>query len=404
MRYTPKQRELMRLWQRDELSRLNLLEGSVSSGKTWISLVLWAFWVKTMPIDGLYLMCAKSLTTLKRNCLLLLQEQVGKRNFDFSIPAKEGYLFGRRVIFEGANDARSESKIRGLTLQGAYCDELTQFPEDFFAMLLSRLRVPGAKMIATTNPDNPMHWLKRNYIDRADELDFLDVIFTIDDNTELDPVYVSAIKKEYTGLFYQRFILGLWVAAGGLVYPMFSQERNVLHKEPETEGDYCVSSDYGIQNPNVWLLWRKERGTSRWICLKEDYYSGREERRQLTDSQLVDRLDAMTNGIHVKRVIIDPSAASMKAELRRRGYHTQDAHNEVKGGISDVCSMLSAGNLVFMDCCENTIEEFGAYMWDSNAVDRGEDIPLKENDHAMDAMRYFVRTMHLVKRTSERVR
>lgn len=383
MKYTPKQRELMRLWQRDELSRLNLLEGSVSSGKTWISLVLWAFWVKTMPIDGLYLMCAKSLTTLKRNCLLLLQEQVGKRNFDFSIPAKEGYLFGRRVIFEGANDARSESKIRGLTLQGAYCDELTQFPEDFFAMLLSRLRMPGAKLIATTNPDNPMHWLKRNYIDRADELDFLDATFTIDDNTELDPGYVSAIKKEYTGLFYQRFILGLWVAAEGLVYPMFSQERHVLHEEPETDGDYYVSSDYGIQNPNVWLLWRKERGTKRWICLKEDYYSGRDERHQLTDSQLVDRLDTMTDGISIRRVIIDPSAASMDAELRRRGYHTQDAHNEVKDGISDVCSMLGAGNLAFMDCCVNLTEEFGAYLWDSNAVDRGEDVPLKENDHCL---------------------
>ena len=121
--------------------------------------MLWAFWVKTMPQDGLYMMCAKSLTTLKRNCLLLLQDQVGENNFKFSLAAKEGYLFGRRILLEGANDARSESKIRGLTLQGAYCDELTQFPEDFFAMLLSRLRMPGAKLFATTNPDSPMHWL-----------------------------------------------------------------------------------------------------------------------------------------------------------------------------------------------------------------------------------------------------
>lgn len=402
MRYTPKQRELMRLWQRNELSRLNILEGSVSSGKTWISLVLWAFWVASMPTDGLYLMCAKSLTALKRNCLLLLEEQVGRSNFTFSVSAKEGYLFGRRVVFEGANDARSESKIRGLTLQGAYCDELTQFPEDFFAMLLSRLRMPGAKLIATTNPDNPLHWLKKNYINRADELDFLDVAFTIDDNTELDPEYVSAIKREYTGVFYQRFILGLWVAAEGIVYPMFSDDRHVLKEEPETEGDYYVSSDYGIQNPNVWLLWRKERGTKRWICLKEDYYSGRDERRQLTDSQLVDRLDAMTDGIYVKQVIIDPSAASMKAELQRRGYHTRNADNDVLNGVSDVCSILGSGNLAFMESCENAITEFGSYLWDSGAVDRGEDVPLKENDHAMDAVRYFVKTMQLVRREKQR--
>lgn len=400
--YTPKQRELMKLWQGNQLCRINLLEGSVSSGKTWISLVLWAFWVATMPDDKLYLMCAKSLTTLKRNCLILLQELVGEKNFTFSVSAKEGYLFGRRVLFEGANDARSESKIRGMTLQGAYCDELTQFPEDFFAMLLSRLRVPGAKLIATTNPDNPYHWLMLRYIKRAEQLDFLDIKFTIDDNTTLPKDYVENIKREYTGVFYDRFILGKWVAADGLIYPMFDKGRHVLKEEPATEGEYYVSSDYGIQNPNVFLLWRKECGTKRWICLREDYYSGRDERRQLTDSQIVDRLDAMLDGIMPKRIIIDPSAASMKAELRRRGYHTQDAQNDVLNGISDVCSMLGSGNLVFTEKCKNTIAEFGSYLWDSDAVDRGQDSPLKENDHAMDAIRYFVKTMYLVRRSNKR--
>lgn len=237
VRYTEKQLELMRMWQHNELRRINLLEGSVSSGKTWISLVLWAFWVKTMPIDGLYLMCAKSLTTLKRNCLLLLQEQIGESNFTFSTSAKEGNLFGRSILLEGANDARSESKIRGLTLQGAYCDELTQFPEDFFTMLLSRLRLPKARLFATTNPDSPMHWLKLDYIDRAEELDFLDVKFAIDDNTELDPEYVYNIKREYVGVYYDRFILGNWVLAEGLIYQDFADNTN----------------DYLIDDPEKWL-------------------------------------------------------------------------------------------------------------------------------------------------------
>lgn len=190
----------------------------MSSGKTWVSLVLWAFWVKTMPDTGLFLMCAKSITTLKRNCLLLLQDLVGESNFVFSTSSKEGMLFGRRIILEGANDIRSESKIRGLSLQGAYCDELTQFPQDFFAMLLSRLRLPGAKLIATTNPDTPRHWLKTEYIDRAEELDFLDVKFLIDDNTTLPPDYVESIKREYVGVYYERFIKGRWVIAEGLIY------------------------------------------------------------------------------------------------------------------------------------------------------------------------------------------
>ena len=134
----------MELWRTKKLQRINLLEGSVSSGKTWISLVLWGFWLATMPQNQLYLMCGKSLTTLKRNCLIPLEGLFGQSNFSFSTSAKEAYLFGRRILLEGANDARSEGKIRGLTLQGAYCDELTLFPKDFFVMLLSRLRVPGA--------------------------------------------------------------------------------------------------------------------------------------------------------------------------------------------------------------------------------------------------------------------
>lgn len=235
----------MRIFRKGKLKRINLLEGAVSSGKTWISLVLWAFWIKTMPQDKLYLMCAKSLTTLKRNCLLLLQELVGERNFTFSIQAKEGYLFGRLVLFEGANDARAESKIRGMTLQGAYCDELTQFPEDFFTMLLSRLRVPGAKLIATTNPDNPHHWLMEQYIKRADEIDFLDVKFTIDDNTTLPPDYVESIKKEYVGVYYDRFISGLWVTASGAIYRIFIDN----------------TSDFLIDNPLKWCRENNQRIT-----------------------------------------------------------------------------------------------------------------------------------------------
>ncbi len=397
--YTPKQRELMGLWQRDALRRINLLEGSVSSGKTWISLVLWAFWVATMPRDKLYLMSAKSLTTLKRNCLLLLQELVGAKRFSFSLPAKEGLLFGRRVLLEGASDARAESKIRGMTIQGAYCDELTQFPEDFFAMLLSRLRLPGAKLIATTNPDNPNHWLMEKYIRRDDEIDFLDVKFTIDDNTTLPADYVENIKREYTGVFYDRFILGRWVAASGAVYPMFDRERHLLRGAlPETEGDHYVSSDFGIQNATVFLLWRKERGTKRWICLREYYYAGREERRQKTVSELADGLAEMLAGIVPRRVFVDPSATALKVELRRRGYHVQDARNEVLDGISDVCSLLGSDGLAFWEGCQGTVREFSSYLWDASAAKRGEDVPLKENDHAMDAIRYFVRTMQLVRR------
>lgn len=387
IKYTPKQRELMRLWQKNELRRINLLEGSVSSGKTWISLVLWAFWVKTMPQGKLYLMCAKSLTTLKRNCLILLQGLIGEGNFTFSIPAKEGYLFGRRVLFEGANDARSESKIRGMTLQGAYCDELTQFPEDFFAMLLSRLRVPGAKLFATTNPDNPNHWLMSRYIERADELDFLDVKFTIDDNTMLPADYVENIKREYTGVFYRRFILGEWCVADGLVYPMFGPQM-IESSADRPYQKYIISMDYGAKNPTAMILWGLSGGV--WYAIREYYHSGRDQ-EQKSDPQYYEALCELAGDLPVQQVIIDPSAEhfSILVEQNRR-FKVWDADNIVIAGIRHTDECLLNGKIKICAVCENTIKEFGLYSWDEDAV---EDRPIKENDHAMDAVRYFVQTM-----------
>lgn len=391
--YTPKQRDLMRLWQRGELSRINLLEGSVSSGKTWISLVLWAFWVVTMPEDKLYLMCAKSLTTLKRNCLLLLQELVGAQNFSFSVPAKEGYLFGRRVLLEGANDARAESKIRGMTLQGAYCDELTQFPEDFFAMLLSRLRVPGAKLIATTNPDNPNHWLMQRYIERADELDFLDVKFTIDDNTTLPADYVENIKREYTGVFYDRFILGLWVVAEGLVYPMFNEAEHVIDEIPWQvlqRGNWFISLDYGTVNPTAAGLWCLYQGTA--YMVDEYYYDSRETKNnRRTDEEHYSEIEKLAGDKQIERIIVDPSAASFKETIRRNNrFPVWDANNSVLDGIRLTGSLLQAGRIKIHKSCKGIISEFGLYSWD---MDAPEDAVIKENDHAMDQLRYFCATV-----------
>lgn len=348
-----------------------------------------------MPQDKLYLMCAKSLTTLKRNCLILLQELVGKRNFDFSVPAKEGVLFGRRVIFEGANDARSESKIRGMTLQGAYCDELTQFPEDFFAMLLSRLRVPGAKLIATTNPDNPNHWLMQRYIKRANELDFLDVKFTINDNTTLPADYVENIKKEYTGVFYDRFILGLWVAASGVIYSMFSESANVYRPDQRPAGMAWVSAraiavDYGTVNPTRFLDIYDDGETVR--VDREYDWDSRREQRQKTDQEYADDLLAFM-GESWCTVIVDPSAASFIAELRRRGAYVVPADNEVLDGIRKTASLIARRRLLVCESCARLRDEMGSYIWDEKASQRGEEKPVKQNDHSADALRYYINSL-----------
>lgn len=218
---TPRQRQVLRLLP-GGLARINLFCGSVRSGKTWGSLLLWALWVALQKRDAPFLMVGKTSETLRRNCLDVLQKLVGEKNFVFNFGKGRGMLFGRVVLFLGAADARAEAKIRGLTLSGAYCDEVSLFPEDFFAMLLSRLSTKGAKLIATTNPENPGHWLKKQYMDRGDELDLRVEEFLLEDNVFLDAAYVKNLKNEYTGAFYDRYILGKWVAAEGAVYPLFA--------------------------------------------------------------------------------------------------------------------------------------------------------------------------------------
>ena len=238
--------------------RINLLTGSVRSGKTYISLLKWALFVGMMPKASEFLMTGKTLTSLKRNCLGLLQQLVGTDNFKYTISQKKGTLFGRTIWLEGANDDRAESKIRGMTLAGAYVDELTQIPFDFYKMLLSRLSVKGAKLYATTNPDTPNHWVKENIIDNG-EIDKKVWNFTLDDNVILkneNEEYFEQLKKEYMsmgGVFYERFILGRWVLAEGLIYKQFANHPELFMRD-EAVNEYgerlnffiiSIGIDYG---------------------------------------------------------------------------------------------------------------------------------------------------------------
>ena len=230
-----------------DLSRINLLYGSVRSGKTYISLLKWAIWIGQQAQDKQFLMVGKTITTLKRNCLVLLEELIGD-NITYSISQKKAVIFGRTVWLEGANDERSESKIRGMTLMGVYVDELTQIPQDFYLMLLSRLSESGAVLIATTNPDHPKHYVKTEIIDN-DLLDKQVIKFLLDDNIFLDEAYKENLKKEYSGVFYQRFILGDFVRAEGIIFPEFanSPDRWIIKREdvPKTFRTVEVGFDIG---------------------------------------------------------------------------------------------------------------------------------------------------------------
>lgn len=230
----------------NDLHRINLLYGSVRSGKTWISLLKWAIWIGQQAQDKQFLMVGKTITTLKRNCLVLLEELIGD-NITYSISQKKAVIFGRTVWLEGANDERSESKIRGMTLMGVYIDELTQIPQDFYLMALSRLSEKGAVFLATTNPDHPKHYVKTEIIDN-DKLDKQVIKFLIDDNIFLDETYKENLKKEYTGVFYQRFILGDFVRAEGIIFPEFANNptRWIIKREDVPKAFRTVEVGFDI--------------------------------------------------------------------------------------------------------------------------------------------------------------
>ena len=240
----------------DDLHRINLLYGSVRSGKTWISLLKWAIWVGQQQSDKQFLMVGKTITTLKRNCLVLLEELIGD-NITYSISQKKAVIFGRTVWLEGANDERSESKIRGMTLMGVYVDELTQIPQDFYLMALSRLSEKGAVFLATTNPDHPKHYVKTEIIDN-DLLDKQVIKFLLDDNIFLDETYKENLKKEYTGVYYSRFIDGNFVRAEGVVFRDFAEnvDKYIIDRKdvPKDLRNFSAGFDIGGNLSNYALV------------------------------------------------------------------------------------------------------------------------------------------------------
>ena len=240
----------------DDLHRINLLYGSVRSGKTWISLLKWAIWVGQQSQDKQFLMVGKTITTLKRNCLVLLEELIGD-NITYSISQKKAVIFGRTVWLEGANDERSESKIRGMTLMGVYVDELTQIPQDFYLMALSRLSEKGAVFLATTNPDHPKHYVKTEIIDN-DLLDKQVIKFLLDDNIFLDETYKENLKKEYTGVYYSRFIDGNFVRAEGVVFRDFAEnvDKYIIDRKdvPKDLRNFSAGFDIGGNLSNYALV------------------------------------------------------------------------------------------------------------------------------------------------------
>ena len=379
-----------------------IADGAIRSGKTLSMSLSFALWAMSTFNEQNFGMCGKTIGSFRRNVLIWLKLMIKSRGYkvvdhraDNLVVISKGDVENNFYIF-GGKDESSQDLIQGITLAGVFFDEVALMPESFVNQATARCSIDGSKFWFNCNPDGPYHWFKCNWIDKRKEKKLLYLHFTMDDNLSLSEGIKARYRSRYTGVFFKRYILGLWCMAEGIIYDMFDTKR---HVKPITEiayklldGSRYVSIDYGTQNATAMLLWNKGVDGI-WYCIREYYYSGREEKKQKTDAEYADDLEKWLDGTKIKALIVDPSAASFIAELRKRGYKVIKAKNDVEDGIRLVGTKLNLGKIIFSSSCINTIKEFASYVWDEKAAERGEDKPVKENDHAMDAVRYFVYTI-----------
>ena len=379
-----------------------IADGAIRSGKTVCMSLSFVLWAITDFESQNFGMCGKTIGSFRRNVLFWLKLMLKSRGYKVEDHRADNLFIVRRNNVEnyfyifGGKDERSQDLIQGITLAGCFFDEVALMPESFVNQATARCSVDGSKWWFNCNPDGPFHWFKTNWIDKTLEKNIIYLHFTMDDNLSLSDKVKERYCKQYTGVFYKRYILGLWSVAEGLIYDMFDNLKHVVEKPPSKfigkSFTRYVSCDYGTQNAMVFILWEKDV-KGKWYATKEYYYSGREKQKQKTDSEYADDLEKFLDGIEISSVIVDPSAASFIAELRKRGFHVRKAKNEVEDGIRVVGNALNLGIIFFYTCCENTMKEFASYTWDNKASEKGEDKPIKQNDHCMDAVRYFVYTV-----------
>lgn len=400
--FSKKQRKVLNWWtSTSPVKDANgiIADGAIRSGKTLSMSISFIMWAMSSFEQQAFAMCGKTIGSFRRNVLFWLKLMLpalgykldDRRSENLVVITKNGaenyfYIFGGK-------DESSQDLIQGLTLAGVFFDEVALMPQSFVNQATGRCSVEGRKFWFNCNPDGPFHWFKTDWIDEAEAKEMLYLHFTMDDNLSLAEKIKESYRRLYTGIFYQRYILGLWAMAEGVIYDMFDADRHVVDlqdlKGRLVKGQCYVSVDYGTQNATVFLLWKKGFDGI-WYCTREYYYSGREKGRQKTDSEYAEDMIKWLGKSKPRAIIVDPSAASFIAELRKRGFKVLKAKNDVEDGIRVVGTKLNADKIKFANVCENTQKEFASYVWDEKASAKGSDKPVKDHDHAMDAVRYFV--------------
>ena len=388
MLLSPKQIEFVR----NANKRWNFKGGATRSGKTYLDFK----WIiplrirERIGLDGLTVILGVTKLTIERNVLEPMRNIYGDELVGTISSDNTAMLFGEKCYCLGAEKISQVSKIRGASIKYCYGDEAADWSEEVFTLLKSRLDKEYSCFDGTFNPQHPEHWLKQ-FLDS--DADIFSQTYSLDDNPFVPESFKENLKREYAGtVWFDRYILGLWCRAEGLIYPFFDSKKcgNADIKGNEY---YYISVDYGTYNPFSAGLWAVDFEKQTATRIKELYYDGRKERRQLTDREYYEKILELAGDYPIECIVVDPSAASFIAEIRDHGiFDVRQANNAVLDGIRFTAKVLNNGNLLIASCCKNSIKEFQSYCWDEKKSNEG-DMPLKQNDHAMDDIRYFCYTI-----------
>lgn len=371
-----------------------ICDGAVRSGKT--SIIMWAFieWAMREFNGQRFGICGKTVDSATKNIIIpFISMSLAKERYtmrwrrsDKLLEVRRGFTTNYFEVF-GGKDESSQDLIQGRTFAGVLLDEVVLMPQSFVNQALARCSVDGAKLWFSCNPGSPQHWFYLEWIQKHKDRNALYLHFEMADNPSLSEKTLERYRSQYSGVFYDRYILGKWVLAEGLIYPMFGQ-ANITDEIPES-GEYYISCDYGTLNPfsaGLWCVTDKKA-----VRIREYYYSGREKQSSKTDEEYYTELEKLAGEFPVESVIVDPSAASFIETIRRHGrFSVRKAKNDVLDGIVTTSRYLKAGKILVHRSCKDSIREFGLYRWDDKAT---EDKPVKESDHAMDDIRYFCQTV-----------
>lgn len=415
-KFSKKQRQIFTWWLPNSPVREAggiIADGAIRSGKTVSMSLSYTMWSMANYDGQNFIMAGKTISSFKRNVLQNLKLMLTSRGYhwiyhisgDFpnmlevSRNGRTNYFY----IF-GGKDEGSQDLVQGITAAGAFFDEVALMPESFVNQATARCSVEGATWWFNCNPAGPMHWFKLEWIDKRIKKRLLYLHFTMDDNLSLSEKVKEKYRAMYAGVFYLRYIKGLWAVAEGLIYTMLTddnlytdQERPVALKNTAMK---AITVDYGTTNPCVFLeVW--DDGQTIWIEQEYRWDSRSEEARRSANPQRTDAqyADDMTEFMGMEpqdqcMVVVDPSAASFITELRSRGLYVKPANNEVADGIRVVGSLLAKRNIrINKDNCKGLISEMQSYVWDDKAAERGEEKPVKQKNHGPDALRYYCYTV-----------